>query len=427
MNDSLISRRRFQQQLLGLSAMSLGAPTVRALPRGRAQSCILIWLGGGMCHIDTFDPKPMGSPEEGKPGSAYRAIPTAIPGVQVCEHLPMVARLMDRGIIIRTLNHPLNIDHADSTNLMKTGRTPSGTVVYPSLGSLVSHELGPRGQGIPPYVVMGFPNVTRGPGFLGGRHGYVYLTDPDAGPVGLKRPYDLTDQREHRRRELLNLLREKGRARNSNSNAWRDYDAAVVKAYDLMRGPFSRVFNLADEPAMLRGRYGGAFGQRCLLSRRLVESGVRFVEVAYDLNFKNGTGWDTHRHGQANQYLLIRDLDQSLSALVRDLEMRGLLDETLVAVATEFGRPPDFDAQGGRGHQSATFSVALFGGGLRTGQVIGATDDFGRKPVEHPVSVPDFHATLLHTLGINPQKELYDGERPIPITDHGNPITELFG
>jgi uncharacterized protein (DUF1501 family) len=148
--------------------------------------------------------------------------------------------------------------------------------------------------------------------------------------------------------------------------------------------------------------------------------------VAYDLNFKNGTGWDTHRHGQEHQHLLIEDLDQALSALITDLELRGLLDETLIVVATEFGRPPEFDGKGGRGHQSAAFSAALFGGGLKTGQVIGTTDDFGRAVVEHPMSVPDFHATILTALGIDPSVELYDGERPIPITDHGQAIRELF-
>lgn len=420
-NAFAISRRRFHQQVLGLGAISMAGKSAAVVPRGRAQSCILIWLGGGMCHVDTFDPKPLGDPISQKAGSAYSSIPTAIPGVRVCEHLSMTARILDRGVIVRTLNHPLQIDHADSTNLMKTGRLTSGTVVYPSLGSLVSHELGPRGPGIPPYVVMGYPNVTRGPGFLGSEHGYVYLTDPNAGPVGLKRPYDLTEAREKRRADLLNTLRTRPGRR-----AWRDYNAAIDGAFGLMNGPFARVFNLAAESAMIRERYGSDFGQRCLLARRLVESGTRFIEVAYDLNFKNGTGWDTHRHGQANQHLLIHDLDQSLSALVRDLEMRGLLDETLVVVATEFGRPPEFDAQGGRGHQSAAFSVALFGGGLKTSKVIGSTDEFGREPVEHPVSVPDFHATVLNALGIDPHKELYDGDRPIPITDHGRPIAQLF-
>jgi len=157
-----------------------------------------------------------------------------------------------------------------------------------------------------------------------------------------------------------------------------------------------------------RERYGSPFGQRCLLARRLMESGTRFVEVAYDLNFKNGTGWDTHRHGLANQHLLIEDLDQALSALIEDLQRRRLLDETLIVMATEFGRPPEFDGQGGRGHQSEAFSVALFGGGLKTGQAIGSTDEFGRRVSDRGISIRDFHATILASLGIDPTVELYD-------------------
>jgi len=226
---------------------------------------------------------------------------------------------------------------------------------------------------------------------------------------------------------LLNVLRTRALARSAGDSTTAEYDAAIDEARKLMNGSFAKVFDLSSERDATRERYGSTFGQRCLLARRLVESGVRFVEVAYDLNFKNGTGWDTHRHGQKQQHLLIEDLDQSLSALVEDLELRGLLDETLIVVATEFGRPPDFDGQGGRGHQSAAFSAALFGGGLRTGQVIGATDKLGRKVIEHPVSIPDFHATILATLGIDPATELYDGDRPIPLTDHGKVIRTLFG
>ena len=379
-----------------------------------------------MCHVDTLDPKRVGDPALNKSGSAYRSIPTAIPGVEVCEHLPQTAQLLDRGVLIRTLNHPLKVDHADSTNLMKTGRVPSGTIVYPSLGSVISHQRGRQADGVPPYIVMGYPNVTRGPGFLGSEFGYFYLTDPESGPQGLKRPFDVTAERQARRSGLLDLLRNTAVARSKDDTMIAEYNAAISEAQKLMTGSFARVFDLTTESDSLRDRYGSSFGQRCLLARRLVESGVRFVEVAYDLNFRNGTGWDTHRHGQAQQHLLIQDLDQSLSALVEDLELRGLLDETLIVVATEFGRPPEFDGQGGRGHQSAAFSTALFGGGLKTGQVIGATDELGKTITDQPVSVADSHATILTALGIDPALELFDGDRPIPITDHGTPIRELF-
>lgn len=406
----------------GFSATAAQSPTTR----GRAQACVLLWFGGGMCHVGTLDPKRVGDSKSNMAGSAYPSIPTAIDGARVCQHMPRTAKLLDRGVLLRSLTHSLKVDHAASTNLMKTGRTPSGTIVYPSLGSLVSHQRGRRADDVPPYIVMGYPNVTRGPGFLGSKHGYLYLTDVESGPTGLQRPFDVNSVRQQYRSQLLNLLRTSAIDRSNSDVTIANYDAAIEDAQKLMSGSFSRVFDLKDERDETRQSYGSLFGQRCLLARRLIESGTRFVEVAYDLNFKNGTGWDTHRHGQENQHLLIEDLDQSLSALINDLELRGLLDETLIVVATEFGRPPEFDGQGGRGHQSAAFSAALFGGSLNSGQVIGATDEIGRTVVDRPISVPDFHATILAALGIDPATELYDDDRPIPITDHGRIIRELF-
>jgi uncharacterized protein (DUF1501 family) len=154
---------------------------------------------------------------------------------------------------------------------------------------------------------------------------------------------------------------------------------------------------------------------------------VRFIEVSHNLNFVNGTGWDTHNEGQLNQHLLIQELDAALSALVLDLERRAMLDKTLIVVATEFGRPAQFDGGGGRGHHSKSFSIVLAGGGLKTGQAIGTTDELGMSIAERPISVPDLHATIHHVVGIDPSEELYAGDRPVPITDHGVPVAEVFG
>jgi hypothetical protein len=187
-----------------------------------------------------------------------------------------------------------------------------------------------------------------------------------------------------------------------------------------------RAFQLDEESASVRQRFGGEFGQRCLLSRRLVERGVRFIEVSHNLNFINGTGWDTHNEGHARQHLLIHELDVALAALIGDLEQRGLLDRTLIALGTEFGRPSAFDARGGRGHQAAAFSMLLAGGGLRHRGALGVTDELCQRIVERPVSVPDFHATIYAALGIDPTRTLHDGPRPVPITDGGRPISELF-
>lgn len=396
--------------------------------KGKAKSCIFIWLGGGAAQIDTWDPKVVGDPKQGnrKPGSAYPSIPTAIQGVSVCEHLPKMAARLDRGCLIRSVHHEVIDEHAAAVNRMHVGRAPTGTTVYPSIGSVVSHELGSSDGEVPAYIVMGYPSATRGPGFLGAKHNYIYLIDTESGPAGLQRPADVTADRLARRQRLLGKMRDDYRQKYSGFRVVEDYVDAGLQG-DRLAGPkFASVFDLKSEDPSLRTAYGSEFGQRCLLARRLVESGVRFVEVAFNLNFINGTGWDTHNDGQLNQHVLIQELDKSLAALIDDLEQRDLLDSTLIAVGTEFGRPPEFDGGGGRGHQGAAFSVPLFGGGLKHGQVIGETDEFSRKVVSQPVSVPDLHATIYAALGIDPAKELYDGDRPVPITDHGKPIASLF-
>jgi hypothetical protein len=273
---------------------------------------------------------------------------------------------------------------------------------------------------------MGYPSASRGPGFLGAKYGYIYLTDTELGPAGLKRGDDVNDARQERREMLLTRLRENYVERNAGQKRVGDYADTSVQAMRLAGKKFMNVFDLKSESPSLREAYGGEFGQRCLLARRLVQEGVRFVEVSFNLNFINGTGWDTHNEGQLNQHILIDQLDQALSALIVDLERHHRLDETLVVVATEFGRPPEFDAGGGRGHYSKAFSMVLAGGGLKLGQAIGVTDELGKKIVETPVSIPDFHATIYASLGVEYAKELYDGERPVPITDRGHPVKEAF-
>ncbi len=204
------------------------------------------------------------------------------------------------------------------------------------------------------------------------------------------------------------------------------YDDVIGQSQELAAGSFQDTFELDREPAGLRETYGGEFGQRCLLARRLVQKGVRFVEVLHNLNFVNGTGWDTHNQGQLKQHLLIQEVDVALSALIDDLEQKQMLDKTLIVLASEFGRPAEFDGGGGRGHQGSAFSTVLAGGGLRHVGAWGETDELSKQPLSHPVSVADFHATIHQALGIDPHKELFDGDRPVPITDNGTPVAELF-
>lgn len=426
MPDPVTTRRDFLRASAAATLTLAAGPAVAA-PRGKATACVMLWLGGGAAAVDTFDPKRRGDGKK-QAGSYYDAIPTAIRGASVCQHLPRVADRLDRCVPIRSLHHKIIDEHAAATNLVHTGRPTSGTIIYPSIGSVVAHELGPGGDGVPAYVVIGYPNVTRGPGFLGAKYGYVYLTETAAGPTGLTPPADLDPARLGRREALLESLRSDYASAHPADPAVLDYVAASREAARLSGPRFARVFQLDREPAARRAAYGGEFGQRCLLARRLVEAGVRFVEVAHNLNFLNGTGWDTHNQGQLRQHELIRELDHALSALVDDLERVGRLDSTLVVVATEFGRPAQFDSGGGRGHQSTAFSALLAGGGLKTGQLVGATDELGKTIVADPVGVPDFHATIHAAIGINPARELKaPGGRPVPITDHGTPVARLFG
>jgi len=428
-----MNRRRFlQRSSLLAGATSLGAADLLAsptaaihLPKGKAESCIFIWLGGGMAQIDTFDPKVKGNSKANPKvaGSEYDSIETAVPGVKFCQHLGRTAKLAERLTAVRTVNHHIVDEHAFATNYVHTGRLVSGSTTYPSIGSIVAHERGAVNPDVPAYMLIGYPNVSRGPGFLGAKAGYVYLTDTESGPAGFSRPADVDADRAARRQALLQPLA--GRIESESLPA--QYLEAQTEALRLAGPDFMRHFDLKKEPAELRNLYGGEFGQRCLLSRRLVQAGVRFIEVSHNLNFINGTGWDTHNEGQQNQHGLIEELDIALSALIIDLEEKKLLDKTLIAVGTEFGRPATYDGRGGRGHQGTAFSLVLAGGGLKHHGAYGVTDELSKNILEKPVSVSDFHATIHAALGINPRKDLYDGSRPVPLTDQGTPIAEMFG
>lgn len=429
---SHLTRRQFIASASSAAAaataprLAFGSEPAAAGPLGKAEHCIFIWLGGGASQIDTWDPKAKGDPKAGKAGSYYDPIPTAIPNVQVCEHLHRCAPILDRFAILRTVHHDVIDEHARATNQVHTGRPTAGTIVYPSIGSAVLATRGPLTDRVPGYVLVGIPNVTRGPGFLGAKCGYVYLTDTSVGPAGFARQPEITDARQRRREALLDGMRTGRLDPATMPKLVADYDTASRQAFAMAGPQFMGLFDLAAEPAGLRESYGGEFGQRLLLSRRLVEGGVRFIEVSHNLGFVNGTGWDTHNEGQLKQHLLIEELDKGLAALIADLETKKLLDTTVIAVATEFGRPAQFDGGGGRGHHAKCFSMVLAGGGLKTGRAIGTSDELGMKPVVDPISIPDFHATIHAALGTNPAEELYDGARPVPLTDGGKAIASLL-
>ena len=394
---------------------------------GKAEHCIFVWLGGGAGQIDTWDPKRLGDPAAKKAGSYYKAIDTAIGGVQVCEHLAECAKVLDRFVLVRTVHHEVIDEHAAAVNRMHTGRPTTGTIVYPSIGSIVAQQRGAAGEGVPAYVLIGYPNVTRGPGFSG-VEARLYLSDGYG-----EQPGGLCAAGGHYGRAAEAARGAVGEGARGIFGAgrraihWSSSTTRRLARRCGCRGPqFKRIFELSQEPGSLRDAYGGEFGQRCFLARRLVESGVRFIEVSHNLNFLNGTGWDVHNDGILRQHALIQELDKALAALVLDLEKKRLLDKTLIVVAGEFGRPAQFDAGGGRGHHGKCFSVALAGGGLKTGQAIGESDELAMQIVSRPVSVPDLHATIHTALGIDPRENLYAGERPVPITDGGVVIGEVL-
>src|SRR5437762_4976245 len=203
------SRRNFlSASVAGATSLAIsqnvrGAEVAKPSVLGKAEHCIFVWLGGGAGQIDTWDPKQLGDPKAKKPGSYYAAVDTAIDGVQVCEHLSRCATVLDRFVLVRTVHHEVIDEHAAAVNRMHTGRPTSGTIVYPSIGSIVAHQRGAAGEEVPAYVLIGYPNVTRGPGFLGSKHSYVYLTDTESGPAGLSRPPEIVQERQVRREELL--------------------------------------------------------------------------------------------------------------------------------------------------------------------------------------------------------------------------------
>ena len=426
-----MNRRNFLKKTgLAAGGASLGASSLLAstpvlnVPKGKAEHCIFIWLGGGMAQIDTFDPKKRGNSKASPKlaGSEYDSVETVVPGVRYCQHLSRSAKIADRLTAVRTVNHHVIDEHAFATNLVHTGRLISGSVTFPSIGSIVAHELGAVNPDVPAYMLIGYPNVSRGSGFLGAKAGFVYLTDTESGPAGFSRPADVDPARAARRQSLLEPLAGQVE-KDSLPSVYLENQREALR----LAGPdFMRHFELAKEPAELRNLYGGEFGQRCLLARRLVQSGVRFIEVSHNLNFINGTGWDTHNEGQQNQHILIQELDIALFALVTDLEEKKLLDKTLIVIGTEFGRPADYDGRGGRGHQGTAFSLVLAGGGLKHTGAYGETDELSKTILDKPVSIPDFHATIHAALGIDPLKDLYDGSRPVPLTDQGTPIAAMF-
>jgi uncharacterized protein (DUF1501 family) len=423
------SRRDFLR-VGGLTALGLTLPQLlraedSAAKRkpARAKSVILIFLSGGLTHVDTFDPKPDAPPEvRGK----YQAIDTAAPGVKVGELLTLTARNMDKIALVRSVTHT-NDQHEAATNWMLSGRpsTPAGD--HPAIGAVVAHQTG-FGGSLPPYVAVpqlpGFQFELGRSAYLGGRYEAFKTGDPSASnfrvaDVAPLEPLDA--KRANRRRTLLDAV--DGLARKVEGNdQLATYGELHARATAMtLSGEARSAFSLDGEPDRVRDRYGRTtFGQSCLLARRLVERGVRFVTVT-------SSGWDHHQQIWQNLERMLPDLDRGFSALVEDAAGRGLLAETLVLIMGEFGRTPRLNGMTGRDHWGAAASLVAAGAGVRGGAVIGATDRQGGYVTNRPVAPADVAATVLDALGIDPRGRLTapDG-RPVEILDQGEPVRELF-
>ncbi len=416
--------RRDFLQVGGLATIGLPA-LLSAEARGEgpgspsAKSVILLFLGGGLSHHDSFDPKP-DAPAEVK--GKYGTIATRNPGVRYGELMPGMAAIASKYALIRSGAHG-NDHHETATNWVLSGRFGSAFGDYPAIGAVVSHELGYRGPMPPYFAVPRNPSFTWELGksaFLGGRYESFKTGDPNDGNFrvqDLSRLEVKVDRRETLRQSVDHLARQV-----ESDDALKTLDEFQKRAMDLVLSPEARrAFDVAREDPRLRDRYGRTTtGQSCLLARRLVESGVRFVTI-------NSGGWDHHANIFQSLDRRLPELDNGLSALIQDLDSRGMLESTLVVCMGEFGRTPKVNNMAGRDHWGHVASLIFAGGGTRPGIVIGSSDDQGAYVTDRPVRPSDVAATIYQAVGVDPSRNLHTPEnRPVAILDEGVPISELF-
>jgi len=412
---------------LSLTTASLSGwlPTLAARASGdanRRKSCIVLWMTGGPSHLDTFDLKPEARAEV---RGEFRPIATSTPGIQISEHFPRFAQLVQHAAILRGMSTQ-EADHQLASYHLHTGyQSRAGGMSFPALGSIASQELGRREFPLPNYAVIGpGPRDGTRAGFLEARHQPLFIQDPTRGVENLTA--SVGPQRFERQFQLLGEL-ERSFYHAYQAPASQAHTATLEGSVRMMRAREVQAFELAREPATTRDRYGRtSFGQGCLLARRLIEVGVPFVEVNMGLG---NDGWDTHVNNFPRTRALSAQVDIGMSALIEDLRDRGLLERTLVVWKGEFGRSPQITTGGGRNHHARAWSTVLAGGGIRGGQVIGRTDQTATTVTERPISVVDFMATICRILGIDyTRNNLSPDGRPVRIVENRNVtlIRELF-
>jgi hypothetical protein len=392
--------------------------------RSRGKACILLWMQGGPSQTDTFDLKPGHAN-----GGPFKEIATAASGVKISEHLPGLAQEMKDVAIIRSLTTTEG-DHGLATQLMLTGYRPQQAAVrYPSLGSLLSKELGSEDADLPNFVCLS-PMRMVDAGFLGPNYAPLTVSgasdDPNArANLSIE---DLAPRGSSveslKKKVTIQSFMAKEFGASVGGEALAAHRSSYSRAVRMVETQAKHAFQLEEEKAELRDAYGrNRFGQGCLLARRLVERGVAFVEVALTGAPGNVAGWDTHANNFEQVKALSQVLDPAWSTLLKDLRERGLLENTLVLWMGEFGRTPKINPQGGRDHFPAAWSVALGGAGIRGGQAIGKTSAGGDEVVDRPVKIADLYATICASLGIDPAKENLSPEgRPIGLVDRGGEV-----
>ncbi len=405
-----------------LKTESLGATKFYESKEGVAKSLIHIYLPGGCAHQETWDPKPYAPSEYRGP---YKPINTNVDGLQFSENFKNLAKVADKMTVIRSMTHG-EAAHERGTHNMFTGYRPSPAINFPSFGSVISHEFGPR-KNLPPYVcVPNQPNEFAGTGYLSSMYGPFALGSDPASDKSFKvrdltLPGGVDAGRFDRRRSMLETV--DSHFRNLEKDDSIDaMDSFYQRAYGLISSAEAReAFDLSKEDEKMKERYGkNQAGMRMLLSRRLVESGVRLVTMTYG-------SWDMHDRIKDGIARNVPSFDQALATLLTDLDERGLLDSTLVMVSSEFGRTPKINKTDGRDHWPKVFSTMLAGGGIKRGHVYGSSDSLAAEPDQNPVDVQSFAKTVYHQLGINADKELVaPGPRPMEIVAGGNVIDDLI-
>ncbi len=418
------SRRSFLETVgLGVSGVAANMSVVEALTspvfagelKKQQKRVILLWLAGGASQLETWDPKPGAAT-----GGPFRTVQTNVVGAHISELMPkMSQRLQQNTAIIRSLNTKI-ADHGGGYTLMDTGRIPEPGVDFPHLGAIIAQELAQADSKVPDHIEMYTATEGRrkgSAGFLPARFNPMFLTDSMM-PENITRLESISDIDHKQRADLRNLLAKQFQ-RGLESSSVASHNSAFERVRGLMA--CDALFDIEQEPQAARDHYGPTqFGEQCLIARRLVEAGVPFVKVARAWWDSHGQNFETHRE-------LCADLDHVMSALLDDLQERGLLDNTLVITLGEFGRTPKINGSLGRDHFANAWSCTLSGCGIRGGTVYGKTDELGNTVVDGEANAGNLFATIFSALGIDPEKEYMLGSRPIPIADfHCSPIQEVL-